>query len=34
MTRLLYPKPEGELWQRKFAELEAKCEAEKPRPKR
>ena len=34
MTRLLYPKPESEAWQRKFADLEAKCEAAKPKPKR
>jgi tetratricopeptide (TPR) repeat protein len=25
MTRLLYPKPESESWQRKFVELEAEC---------
>ena len=34
MTRLVYPKPESEAWQKKFAELEAKCEAEKGKTKR
>ena len=27
MTRLLYPKPESEIWQQRFAELEAQSEA-------
>jgi hypothetical protein len=34
MTRLVYPKPESEAWQKKFAELETQCEAEKGKTKR
>jgi len=32
MTRLLYPKPESETWQRKFADLEAQAESENREP--
>jgi hypothetical protein len=32
MTRLLYPKPESEIWQQRFAELEAQSESEDRAP--
>ena len=34
VTRLVYPKPESEAWQKKFADLEAQCEVDKPKAKR
>jgi len=33
-TRLLYPRPESEAWQKKFSELEAQCDAERSKTKR